>query len=81
MKLTEKSLEVLTYVKENGGRIALDKMSKDIGRTVQSVSANVNDLSKKGLAERIKEEVEGKDKPVTFVALTGEGMSFVQEEE
>lgn len=79
MKLTEKSLEVLTYVKENGGKIAIDELVAALGRNARSIGANVNDLHNKELANR--EKVAGAtedDKAITYVVLTPEGMSFVQ---
>ena len=48
MKLTEKSNAVYTYVKENGGRIAIEELANALGVTARSVSANVTDLQKKG---------------------------------
>ena len=46
------------------------------GRAPRSINANVTDLCKKGLAEREKVEVEGKEKPVTYVCLTEDGKAF-----
>ena len=80
MKLTEKSMEVFTYVKENGGRVSIPELANALGRTERSVGANVTDLKKKHLAERDKvaaaAEVEG-EKDITYVVLTDEGKSFV----
>lgn len=82
MKLTEKSFEVLSYVKENGGKVSIPEITAALGRANdRSTGANVTDLTKKGLALREKVEVEGADKPVTYVVLTDEGMNFVQEED
>lgn len=81
MKLTEKSMEVLQIVKNNGGRIELEKICEATGRNTHSVGANVNDLAKKDLAVREKVEVEGTEKPTTFVVLTDEGMEFVPSED
>lgn len=83
MKLTEKSMEVFQVIKNNGGRIEIDKVCEAVGRPLRSVNANVTDLcsEKKGLAVREKVEVEGTDKPVTFVALTEAGMEFVPSED
>ena len=82
MKLTEKSFEVLNYVKENGGKVSIPEITAALGRTNdRSTGANVTDLTKKGLALREKVEVEGAEKPVTYVVLTDEGMNFVQEED
>jgi uncharacterized membrane protein len=78
MKLTEKSLEVFNYVKENGGRVSLEELATALGRTSRSVSANVNDLAKKGLATREKVAGEGEDaKEITYVVLTADGAAFV----
>ena len=81
MKLTEKSNEVFEYVKGNGGKVSIPELAQALDRTERSVGANVTDLTKKGLALREKVEVEGADKPVTYVVLTDEGMNFVQEED
>lgn len=78
MKLTEKSMEVFTYVKENGGRVSIPELANALGRTERSIGANVTDLKKKGLAERDKvaAETEG-GKEITYVVLTEEGKTFV----
>ena len=83
MKLTEKSMEVFEIVKNNGGRIELDKICTITGRAARSINANVNDLcsEKKGLAVREKVEVEGAEKPVTYVVLTEAGMNFTPDAE
>lgn len=83
MKLTEKSNEVYTYVKENGGKVSVDELCEALGRAPRSINANVTDLcsEKKGLAMRVKEEVEGAEKPITYVVLTEAGMNFVPSDE
>lgn len=83
MKLTEKSNEVYTYVKENGGKVSVDELVNALGRAARSINANITDLcsEKKGLAMRVKEEVEGADKPVTYVVLTEAGLNFVPTED
>jgi predicted transcriptional regulator len=81
MKLTEKSMEVLNYVKDNGGKVSIAELAGALGRTERSVGANVTDLTKKGLAAREKVEVEGADKPVTYVVLNADGMNFVPSED
>ena len=81
MKLTEKSSEVLNYVKTNGGKVSIPELADALGRTERSVGANVTDLTKKELAAREKVEVEGMDKPVTYVVLTEAGMNFVPSED
>ena len=77
MKLTEKSQTIFEYLKANGGRISIDELANATGRSARSVGANVLDLQKKKLVVREKEEVEGSDKPVTYVILTDEGRNFV----
>lgn len=83
MKLTEKSNEVYTYVKENGGKVSVDELCEALGRAPRSINANITDLcsEKKGLAMRVKEEVEGAEKPVTYIVLTEAGMNFVPTED
>ena len=83
MKLTEKSNEFYTYVKENGGKVSVDELCEALGRAPRSINANVTDLcsEKKGLAMRVKEEVEGAEKPITYVVLTEAGMNFVPSDE
>ena len=81
MKLTAKSSEVFEYVKANGARVSVEEICKAVDRASQSVNANVNDLAKKGLVEREKVEVEGADKPITYVVLTAEGKAFVPSED
>lgn len=81
MKLTDKSQEVLNYVKENGGKIAISELAVALNRTERSVGANVTDLKKKELAFREKVAVEGEEKPVTYVVLTDAGMNFVPSED
>lgn len=77
MKLTEKSNEVFEYVKGNGGKVSIPELAQALDRTERSVGANVTDLTKKGLAVREKVEVEGADKPVTYVVMTEAGATFV----
>ena len=77
MKLTEKSTQVLDYVQANGGKVSIPELAEALDRGPRSVGANVTDLTKKGLAVREKVEVEGADKPVTYVVLTDEGANFV----
>lgn len=81
MKLTEMSNAVFTYVKENGGRVSIGELAEALGRSERSIGANVTDLTKKGLVIRDKVEVEGQEKPVTFVQITDDGMNFVSEVE
>ena len=82
MKLTEKSMEVLNYVKENGGRVSVEELANGLNRTARSVNANVTDLAKKELAMRDKVKGEGEDaKDITYVVLTEAGQSFVPSED
>lgn len=77
MRLTEKSNEVFEYVKENGGKVSIPELAEALDRTPRSVGANVTDLTKKSLAVREKVEVDGEEKPVTYVVLTDKGLTFV----
>jgi predicted transcriptional regulator len=82
MKLTEKSMEVYNYIKENGGRVSIDELAAGLNRTARSVNANVTDLAKKELAIRDKVKGEGEDaKDITYVVLTEAGMNFVPSED
>ena len=76
IKITEKSAEVFNYVKGNGGRVSVEEICEATGRAARSINANVTDLVKKGLAEREKVEDYGKEKPVTYVCITGAGKAF-----
>ena len=77
MKLTDKSMEVFEYVKGNGGRVSIPELASALGRSERSVGANVTDLTKKDIAVREKVEVEGAEKPITYVVLTEFGKTFV----
>lgn len=79
MKLTALSKEVFEYVKSNGGKVSIEELANATGRSTRSVGANVTDLKKKKLAERVKEKVE--DKEITYVVLTEEGVNFVPTED
>ena len=84
MKLTEKSLNVFNYVKENGGRVSVEEICNALGLAARSINANVTDLcsEKKGLAIREKVAGEGEDaKPITYVVLTEAGKEFVPTED
>lgn len=81
MKLTEKSTQVLDYVKANGGKVSIPELADALSRSARSVGANVTDLTKKKLAVREKVEVEGAEKPITYVVLTEEGANFVPSED
>ena len=75
-KCTEKSFEVLNYVRENGGKVSIPELAEALGRTARSVGANVTDLTKKEYAVREKVEVEGEDKPITYVVITDAGKAY-----
>ena len=78
MKLTEKSQSVFDYIKENGGRVSIDELCTALDRAPRSVSANVTDLTKKGLVTREKVAGEGEDaKDITYVVMTPAGAEFV----
>ena len=79
MKLTEKSSEVLNYVRDNGGKVKIDEICTALNRAPRSVGANVTDLSKKALA--VREKVTEGEEEVTYVVLTAEGKAFVPTEE
>lgn len=79
MVLTEKSQGVLDYVKANGGKVSIEEICAALDRNSRSVGANVTDLTKKGLAARVKEA--GEDGDITYVQLTEDGMKFVPSEE
>lgn len=77
MQLTAKSNEVFEYLKNNGGKVSIEELANATGRSARSIGANVLDLTKKGLAVREKEEVEGAEKPVAYAVLTDAGKTFV----
>lgn len=81
MKLTEKSMQVFDYVKQAGGKVTIDELASALDREARSINASVNDLAKKTLAMREKVEIEGAEKPVTYVVLTDEGKTFVPSED
>lgn len=81
MKLTEKSMQVFDYVKQAGGKVTIDELASALDREARSINASVNDLAKKELAMREKVEIEGAEKPVTYVVLTAEGKAFVPSED
>lgn len=79
-KMTANELAVFEFLKANGGRATIDEVAEALGKTTRQISPNVNAFAKEGLAFRDKVEVEGADKPVTYVQLTDEGMAFTQAE-
>jgi DNA-binding MarR family transcriptional regulator len=78
-KLTERSLEALNYIKENGGKISTAELASALNRTVKSVVPTITDLCKKELV--VRETVAGataEDKPVVYAVITEAGKNFVQ---
>ena len=82
MKLTEKSAQVFDYIKNNGGKVSIDELATALERTSRSISANVTDLTKKGLVVREKVAGEGEDaKDITYAVLTPAGAELVPTED
>lgn len=82
MKLTEKTFEALEYLQGVGGRATTEEMKTALGcEKIASITGRVNSLVKNDLAYREKVNVEGEDKPLTYVQLTDAGLNFVQGEE
>ena len=82
MKLTEKSAQVFDYIKNNGGKVSIDELATALERTSRSISANVTDLTKKGLVVREKVAGEGEGaKDITYAVLTPAGAEFVPTED
>lgn len=85
MVLKEKTQEAFDFIKEHGGRVTTAELAEGLGIPMNSVTGRVNalcnDKKHAALAYREKVEVEGSDKPVTYVQLTEEGMNFVPTEE
>ena len=81
-KLTDKTLEAINYLQSVGGKATTVDMMDALGcEKIASVTGRVNSLVKHELAVREKVEVEGADKPVTYVILTDAGKNFVQDAE
>jgi DNA-binding MarR family transcriptional regulator len=76
-KMTEKEIAVFNYVKSNGGRVSIDEIAEALERSPRSIGPNINAFVSNDLAVREKVEVEGAEKPVTYVVLTDAGMNFV----
>ena len=82
MKLTEKTFEALEYLQNHGGSATTEEMKEALGcEKIASITGRVNSLVKNELAYREKVEVEGEDKPITYVHLTDAGINFVQSED
>jgi len=81
-KLTDKTFEALEYLQAHGGRATTEEMKVALGcEKIASITGRVNSLVNHELAIREKVEVEGEEKPLTYVQLTEAGMNFVQSEE
>ena len=81
-KLTDKTFEALEYLQAHGGRATTVEMMTALGcEKIASITGRVNSLVNHELAVREKVEVEGEEKPLTYVQLTEAGMNFVQSEE
>lgn len=75
-KMTEKEVAVFNYVKANGGRVSIDEIAEALDRSPRSIGPNVNAFVSNDLAVREKVEVEGAEKPITYVVLTDAGLNF-----
>ena len=81
-KLTDKTFEALEYLQAHGGRATTEEMRVALGcEKIASITGRVNSLVNHELAVREKVEVEGEEKPLTYVQLTDAGMNFVQGDE
>ena len=81
IKLTEKQLAVFNYIRDNGGRVAMDELCEALGTDAKHLNPVVTTLGvkgerAKGLVDYEKIEVEGSDKPAKYVFLTEAGRSF-----
>ena len=74
--MTEKEVAVFNYVKANGGRVSIDEIAEALDRSPRSIGPNVNAFVSNDLAVREKVEVEGAEKPITYVVLTDAGLNF-----
>lgn len=81
MKLKEKTQECFDFIKANGGRASTTELAEGLGVAINSITGRVNSLVKNELAYREKVEVEGSDKPITYVQLTDAGMNFEPSED
>lgn len=75
-QLKEKTFEALNYIKAHGGRVTTAELAEGLGVALSSITGRVNSLVKNEMAYREKVEVEGEDKPITYVQLTEEGMNY-----
>lgn len=79
--VSEKSLVVLNYLKENQGtKMTAADIAEALGLEKKSVDGIVTSgLQRKGYAERIPAEIELKDgthKPVKFIQATAAGIAY-----
>ncbi len=79
--VSEKSLVVLNYLKENQGvQMTAADIAEALGMEAKSVNGIVTSgLQRKGYAERIPAEIEledGTHKPVKFIQATAEGLAY-----
>lgn len=76
MALKEKTREAFDFIKTHGGRVTTTELAEGLGIAGNSVTGRVNSLVKNELAYREKVDVEGADKPVTYIQLTDTGMAY-----
>lgn len=79
--VSEKSLVVLNYLKENNGvNMTAADIAEALGMEKKSVDGIVTSgLQRKGYAERIPAEIEledGSHKPIKFIKATAEGLAY-----
>ena len=79
--VSEKSLIVLNYLKENQGvQMTAADIAEALGMEKKSVDGIVTSgLQRKGYAERVPAEIEladGSHKPVKFIRATAEGLAY-----
>lgn len=78
--LTEKTMEALKYLRENGGRVSTIELKSGLNcEKIASVTGRVNSLVNKELAVREYETItgeDGKDQKVCYVVLTDAGKAF-----
>lgn len=81
-QLTEKSLNVLNFLKSVEGDITLNQVAAEMGVEPKSANGTLVSLQRKGLIERVEagtELVDGKAKVVKYIKVTPAGDSFDQE--
>ena len=74
--LKEKTLEALNVIKAHGGSMTTAELAEELGVAQNSVTGRINSLVRNEMAYREKVDVEGEDKPVTYVHLTDEGKAY-----